>query len=927
MAEPSREERLVQIIAGLAAELHPRARPKVSLDARLEQDLGLDSLSRVELLLRIGRTFGVSLPEQALYSAETPRDLLLLIERAAPAALPSRHELRPLTQGPSAFPADAQTLVEVLDFHVRAHPTKLHVQLYGEGDTAEDITYLTLKQGAMAMAAGLAAHRLEPGETVAIMLPTGKDYLFSFFGILIAGGVPVPIYPPVRLSQIEDHVRRHAGILANSQAQLLITIPEVKPVSLLLRAQVDSLRAVVTPTDLAAAAPAAQHIARTASDLALLQYTSGSTGNPKGVSLTHANLLANVRAMGTALRVKDEDVFVSWLPLYHDMGLIGAWLGTLYHGLPLALMSPLAFLAEPSRWLWAMHRHRGTLSAAPNFAYDLCARKLQDQELEGLDLSSWRVAFNGAEPVSADTVDAFATRFAAYGLRKEAMMPVYGLAECCVGLTFPPLNRGALIDVIKRDPLVRSGNAVPAESGDSAVLRVVSCGRQLPGYEVRIVDSTGREVGDRIEGRLEFKGPSATSGYFRNPEQTRKLFHGDWLDSGDSGYVVGGEVYITGRVKDVIIRGGRNIHPYDLEQAVGNIPGIRRGCVAVFGNPDPVSGTERLVVLAETRETDPRARERLMHEINAAAMDLLGMTADDVVLAPPHTVLKTSSGKIRRAASREYYEHGGTRVHPAPVWLQFVRLALGALLPELNRSLRGIAALLYAGYAWTVLFVLAVPVWIIVATARRPRLARTTCHWAAKLLVRLTGIGVTVTGVENLPRTAHVLAANHASYVDFILLGVVLPSEHRYVFVAKREFTQQCIPRLFLEGVGAAFVERFDAQKGVEDVERVEQVARSGASPVFFPEGTFDRQPGLREFRLGAFLIAAHIGLPVVPVGIRGARSILRDVSWFPRLGAAAVVVGAPIRPGGREWADAVALRDRVRAELLSLSGEAERLS
>jgi 1-acyl-sn-glycerol-3-phosphate acyltransferase len=171
-----------------------------------------------------------------------------------------------------------------------------------------------------------------------------------------------------------------------------------------------------------------------------------------------------------------------------------------------------------------------------------------------------------------------------------------------------------------------------------------------------------------------------------------------------------------------------------------------------------------------------------------------------------------------------------------------------------------------------------------------------------------------------------VLASNHASYVDFILLGVVLPPEHPYVFVAKREFTQRWIPRLFLEGVGAAFVERFDAQKGVEDVERVEQAARSGASPVFFPEGTFDRQPGLREFRLGAFLVAAHVGLPVVPVGIRGARSILRDVSWFPRLGAVAVVFGAPVTPSGGEWADAIALRDRVRAELLSLSGEAERL-
>jgi 1-acyl-sn-glycerol-3-phosphate acyltransferase len=927
VAEESRQERLLRIIAGLADELHPHSSAQVGLDARLEQDLGLDSLSRVELLLRIGRVFGISLPDQALYAAETPRDLLLLIDRAAPSPPPGRQELRPLAQGPSASPSEAQTLVEVLDWHVRAHPGKLHVQLYGEEGSTEDITYLALQEGALSVAAGLAAHRLEPGDRVAIMLPTGKDYLYSFFGTLIAGGVPVPIYPPARMSQIEDHLRRHAGILANSRARLLISIPEAKPVSLLLHAQAESLRAVVTPTELAAAPSAAQQIARAASDLALLQYTSGSTGNPKGVCLTHANLLANVRAMGAALRVGGEDVFVSWLPLYHDMGLIGAWLGTLYYGIPVALMSPLAFLAQPSRWLWAIHRHRATLSAAPNFAYDLCARRLQDQALEGLDLSSWRVAFNGAEPVSADTVEQFATRFAAYGLRREVIMPVYGLAECAVGLTFPPLDRGAVIDVIKREPLMRAGKAVPAETGESRVLRVVSCGRPLPGYEVRIVDGTGREVADRVEGRLEFKGPSATSGYFRNPEQTRKLFHGGWLDSGDFGYGAGGEIYITGRVKDIIIRGGRNVHPYDLEQVVGNIPGIRRGCVAVFGAPDPVSSTELLVVLAETRTTEPQVRARLMREINTAAMDMLGMAADDIVLAPPHTVLKTSSGKIRRAASREYYERGGTRVHPLPVWLQFVRLALSAVLPELRRSLRAVAAVLYAGYAWTVLFVLAVPVWVLVAAARRPRLARAVCHRAAKLLVRLTGIRVTVTGLENLPRTAYVLAANHASYVDFILLGVALPPEQRYVFVAKREFVRQFIPRLFLQGVGVAFVERFDAKQGVEDVERVEEAARSGASPVFFPEGTFDRQPGLREFRLGAFLVAARTGLPAVPVGIRGARSILRDVSWFPRLGVAAVVIGAPIAPSGHEWSDAVELRDRVRAELLALSGEADRLS
>ena len=614
-----------------------------------------------------------------------------------------------------------------------------------------------------------------------------------------------------------------------------------------------------------------------------MQYTSGSTGNPKGVALTHANLLANIRAFGPALEVGAGDVFVSWLPLYHDMGLIGAWFGTLYYGVPLVLMSPLAFLARPTRWLRAIHRHRGTLTAAPNFAYELCARKLPEQTLEGLDLSSMRVAMNGSEPVSMDTLEAFARRFAAYGLRREALMPVYGLAECSVALAFPPPGRAPHADVIERETLMREGRAVPAKSESVPALQVVSCGRPLPGHQIRIVDGTGREVPDRVQGRLEFQGPSTTAGYFRSPEQTRKLFHDEWLDSGDYAYIADGEVYITGRVKDLIIRGGRNIHPQDLELAIGNTAGIRKGCVAVFASPDPASGTERLVVLAETRETDAAARERLIRDIQAVAVDLVGLPADDVVLAPPHTVLKTSSGKIRRAASRDYYERRGLSTRPAPVALQFARLTLSAAVPELRRGLRAVAALLYAGYAWTVLFLVAIPTWALVSFARRPRLGRVVCHWAARLVAALAGIRVHATGLENLPDGPHLLASNHASYIDAIVLGAVLPPRHAYVFVAKREFAQRWIPRLFLRGIDAVLVERFDPRQGVDDVGRVEQAARGGASPVFFPEGTFDRRPGLRDFRLGTFLVAAHTGLPVVPAGLRGTRSILRGEGWFPR--------------------------------------------
>ena len=277
------------------------------------------------------------------------------------------------------------------------------------------------------------------------MLPTGREYFTAFMGTLMAGGVAVPIYPPARPSGLEEHLRRQAAILGNALAAVLVTVPEARLVARLLRAHVPSLRTVTTVADLQAGGPGPPHAAAP-DDVALLQYTSGSTGDPKGVMLTHRHLLANIRAMGAAEAPTPSDVFVSWLPLYHDMGLIGAWLAGLYHGFPLAVMPPLAFLARPARWLRAICEQHGTLSASPNFGYELCLRHVSDAELAGVDLSSWRLAFDGSEPVSAGTIRRFTDRFAPYGLRPEAMTPAYGLAEAGVGLTFPPLGRGPVVD-------------------------------------------------------------------------------------------------------------------------------------------------------------------------------------------------------------------------------------------------------------------------------------------------------------------------------------------------------------------------------------------------------------------------------------------------------------------------------------------------
>jgi 1-acyl-sn-glycerol-3-phosphate acyltransferase len=915
----SNADALLDIVRQLEAELHPARRTAVTLDSALDRDLGLDSLGRVELSLRVERRFGVSLAEGTVVGAETPRDLLKAVRAAAApqtAGAPVSEPDKAATD--VATPEHARTIVEALDWHLQSHPQRVHITLAHESGAQEEITYAALHDGAARVAAGLLARDMPPRATVAIMLPTGADYFRSFFGILLAGGIPVPIYPPARPSQIEDHMRRHAGILSNAQAKILITMPEAKALALLLRSQVASLSDVVTPAELVAEPSQSVRPAAKPDDIAFLQYTSGSTGSPKGVVLTHANVLANLNAMGRALQVDSTDVFVSWLPLYHDMGLIGAWLGSLYYGFRLVAMSPLTFLARPQSWLRAIHRYRGTMSAAPNFAYQLCARRIDERELEGLDLSSWRLAFNGAEPVSPETLDEFAARFEKHGLRREALMPVYGLAECTVGLAFPPLNRGPKIDHIERATFANTGRAVPAaHEADGETLRFVACGHPIPGHQIRIVDNAGRELPERREGRLQFSGPSATQGYFRNPEETRRLFDGAWLDSGDYAYIAEGDVYLTGRAKDVIIRAGRNIYPYELEEVVGNIPGIRKGCVAVFGSVDQHTNVEQIVVLAETRETDTDVRDKLRRQISDVAFDVIGMTPDDIVLVPPHTVLKTSSGKIRRAASRELYERGGRSAIEHAVWWQLMRLGISSVLPQLRRSLSRAAELLYGVYAWLCFWLLAPVTWAAASLARAQRISWRISRAGARALFKMTGTRLLVHGLENLPPpgTPYVLVVNHASYLDGIALVSALPEP--LTFVAKRELEDYFISHTYLRSIGAQFVERFDLQQGLADTEKLLALLGNGQALAFFPEGTFRRMPGLLPFRMGAFVVAAQARVPIVPVTLRGTRSILREGHWLPRRGTLNFIIGKPVPPGGEDWSAAIELRDIARREIL----------
>ena len=430
----------------------------------------------------------------------------------------------------------------------------------------------------------------------------------------------------------------------------------------------------------------------------------------------------------------------------------------------------------------------------------------------------------------------------------------------------------------------------------------------------------GQELGEREEGLLQFRGPSATRGYFNNPQATRGLISDGWLNSGDYAYIAEGEIYITGRAKDIIIRAGRNIYPQELESELAAVEGIRKGCVVAFGVPDSEQAEERLVIVAETRVTGAEEREQIQARARGITLAVLGVAPDELRLVPPRTILKTSSGKLRRAATRQLYMDGRLG-QGAPLWWQLVRLAAGNLPALLRRARRLGGDLAYGFYCYLVFGLIVPPCVVLVLLAPGIDRSRAVAHRGARALLWLTRAGLRIDGLENLPvGQPHIIAANHASYLDVLVLTAVLPP--RYAFVAKRELVHKRIPRLVLSALGTLFVERFEVGEALQDFDHTVGALRAGQSLVFFPEGTFTRQPGLRAFRTGAFKLAVEASVPLLPLALRGTRSIIRDTQFFARRGEVGATVLPPLIASGSDWAAIVALRNATRAAILPHCGE-----
>ena len=512
------------------------------------------------------------------------------------------------------------------------------------------ISWAELHEDARAMAAVLQARGVGPGDHVGLLGPTSRPLVTALQGIWLAGAAVVPLPLPLRLASLSAFAEQTRSRVRQADMALLVADPALAGFIAPRNGDppVAPLPDLMPPDRRAEGRY--EPPALDPSMLAIIQYTSGSTSDPRGVMLPHDHVCANLDGIVEAAGIGPDDTIVSWLPLYHDMGLIGLLGIPMTIGAEVALASAQRFLSQPSGWPEWLSSFRATVTGAPNFGYALGERAMP--RAGDLDLSSLRLGIIGAEPIDSVTVEAFNSAGAPFGLDPGAMFCVYGLAEATLAVTFPKVGRGLATDVVEATALERDGRALPAPFGSEDTRRLPLLGTAIPGLELRIADPpTGAELPGRTVGEIEVGGNSVTPGYYRRPEATAALFRDGWLRTGDLGYVAEGELVVCGRLKDVIIVGGRKVFPQDVERAATDVEGIRAGNAVAFGTDAP-RGRERVVVVAETRsENIERLRDEVVHRIRS----VVGLSPADVVLVPPGTIPKTSSGKLQRWVCRDRY--------------------------------------------------------------------------------------------------------------------------------------------------------------------------------------------------------------------------------------------------------------------------------
>lgn len=548
------------------------------------------------------------------------------------------------------------TFSERLQSHLHQTPERVAVTLQFANLPDLPISYSQLLRGAQGFSASLKKEGIASGEVVLLILRHGEELIYSYFGAIIHGAIPsVMSFLTEKLSP-ERYRADLSTLISVTRPAAIVTYGEfVDEVREALKGE-DSVRAVIV----AESVPAEKvnisswsGLKRKPEDIALLQHSSGTTGLQKGVALSYQAVFNQLDAYSKVLGLNEKDVIVSWLPLYHDMGLIAGFLLPILYGIPLVLMSPFDWVRAPYRLMQSVSKYKGTLSWLPNFAYNFCAQKIRDRHLEGVDLSTWRAVINCSEPVRWESHLAFQEKFQAYGLPENALHSSYAMAENVFAVTQSTLGSKPRVEVIEREAFMME--RVVRDANDKASVTVMSSGHALPNVQIKIVDEKGNELPERVIGEIALKSDCMLTGYYNRPDATEKAFVDGWYVTGDYGFISGGEIFVSGRKKDMIIVGGKNVYPQDLEVLSYEVPGVHAGRSVAFGLFDEEQGTEEVVIIAEADSDDESENQKIAELIRQHVTKNSAIALRHVKVVGPKWILKTSSGKTARSANKEKY--------------------------------------------------------------------------------------------------------------------------------------------------------------------------------------------------------------------------------------------------------------------------------
>ncbi|MEW5938554.1 MAG: AMP-binding protein [Chloroflexota bacterium] len=552
------------------------------------------------------------------------------------------------------------TFVNTLKNFYETESDRPSVTLQHQNQPDFTITYRELIERSNDYASAYARAGVQPGEVIILILQHGKDLVYSFWGAVLYGAIPSMMPFLTEKLSPERYRADLTTIFTYSRPTGIVTYPEFEADVKMMVAESGHTVREVFITDRIAPEPKVDFaslpgLTRDEHDTVLLQHSSGSTGLQKGVALSHRAIFNHLDAYGESIRLTRDDIIVSWLPLYHDMGLIACFLMPILRGNHVVQMSPFDWVRAPYKMLQTISNYRGTLTWVPNFAYNFCAQKIRDRDMEGVDLSSWRASVNTSEPVKYKSHQMFYERFKPYGLRLETLQTSYGMAENVFAATQNDVTTLPYVEDIDRDSFITEKIARPAYDGRSSI-QMMSCGKPIPNTTIRIVDNKGHDLPERHVGEIVLKSNCMLNEYYNRPDITKKAFlHGGWYMSGDYGYMVNGEIFVAGRKKDLIIVGGKNVYPQDLEALACEVPGVHPGRTVAFGIFDEQQGTEEVVIIAEVDSKDEAEHDRVANEIRQHVTRNSAIALRHVRVVGPKWVLKTSSGKVARAANKEKF--------------------------------------------------------------------------------------------------------------------------------------------------------------------------------------------------------------------------------------------------------------------------------